>query len=204
MYFIVAVSKNYSCMKKIVFSFLFVTIINFSFGQRWGANFYLGQKSVQEYSTWCVFACIEMKTQKSHEQCNAATMYVHEFHSTSIDCCEKFPDDHASEEYNKFCLHGVDLLKCPHFLGIYHKAMPLSITNISSTFKYGEHQLFYPLPCYGFINSLHHCVLVYGIEATIEGLQKLWKVYYIDPYDGSSKYLRVYENDTSIQLICII
>ena len=194
--------KN-TCYKKIIFFVLLLLSVNVCFGQLWGADFYIGRRVKQDQKTWCVFACVEMKTQKVGDKCKAATMYARMFNDTEVDCCQQYPDDNPDEEFNNYCLHGTDLMKASYFLSQFHGGVPVIVNKISDAFEIGNPNIYYPFPGYGFINNLSHCVLVYGIKGEMKGIQKTWTVYFVDPDKANLDKLELTENDSRMELLFI-
>lgn len=187
-------------MKKIIFSFFCIITTNFCFAQLWGSKTFTGRTVGSQQSNWCVFACIEMKTQKTSEQCLVATAYARMYNDTQVNCCNDM-----DAGFKTYCLPGVPLLRLPHFLNEYHHAVGYQVTNIYQEFVHHSTDILsYEFPCYGLIRSLQHCVIVTGIEATYSGRDKVWKVYIIDPGKGGNREVKTYYDfDESIGLIFI-
>ena len=187
-------------MKKIILLFFCVFTVNFCFAQLWGSRTFNGRTVGAAQDNWCVFACIEMKTQKTSEQCVAATMYARMYNQTTVNCCNDL-----DRGFRAYCLPGVSFLRLPHFLNEYHHATGCPVNNIYQEFVHGNTEMLsYKFPCYGLIRSFHHCVIVTGIEATFSGKDKVWKVYIIDPGKGGNPETKTYYNfDESIGLYFI-
>lgn len=188
-----------TAMKKFIFSFLFLIIGNICFAQLWGSWIFGGRVVTQVYGKWCMFACVEMKTQHMNDKCISATAYVRMFNNTTANCCDPFQED----DFEKYCLNGVHLLKAPLFLGRFHHATAWCVPDVTDVFV-RQAGVSYKFPCYGFINNLTHCVLVTGVELTgdSDGNQ-IWRVFFVDPDNGQRDSRTLYKGERDIELLFI-